>query len=160
VDLRQLRERQERHAGPVAASAPVSASRACAARSRVRPTCGAPRRVGSVDFRASTSYRRIAAAQGTMITAEKCDVDVTMAPSDDDQKRIEQSYLRYTGAGLEFFAGIAVLTIIGVWLDGRFGTSPVLTIVFAFVGFAASTWNLVRSVFPSERPARKQDDQP
>lgn len=83
-----------------------------------------------------------------------------MAPSDDERKRVEQSYLRYAGAGVEFFAAIAVLTLLGVWVDGRLGTSPVLTIVGVLIGFAAATWNLIRSVLPPSGPTQKQDGQP
>ncbi len=101
----------------------------------------------------------MSAAKGTMITAEKRDLDVAMTASDDDRKRTEQSYLRYAGAGVEFFATIIVLTLLGVWLDGRFGTAPVLTIVLTFFGFAAATWNLIRSVLPPSRPPHERDEQ-
>ena len=88
------------------------------------------------------------------------DVDVAMAGSDDDQKRTEQSYLRYAGAGVEFFATLVVLTLLGVWLDHRLGTAPVLTIVLTFLGFAGATWNLVRSVASPAQPPHKRDEQP
>ena len=73
-----------------------------------------------------------------------------MAPSEDDRKRVERSYFRFAGVGVEYFATLAVLALLGVWLDSRFGTSPLLTIVLAFVGFVAATWNLIRTVLRSE----------
>lgn len=71
---------------------------------------------------------------------------LAMAPSEIDQDRVQWSYLRFAGTGIEFFATIALLSILGTYLDGRFGTSPILTIVLAFFGFAAATWNLIRTV--------------
>jgi F0F1-type ATP synthase assembly protein I len=127
---------------------------------RSRQTCRRHHSVDTVPFPASTSHRRTPAAKGTMITAETRDVDVAMAGSDDDQKRTEQSYLRYAGAGVEFFATLVVLTLLGVWLDHRLGTAPVLTIVLTFLGFAGATWNLVRSVASPAQPPHKRDEQP
>jgi len=77
--------------------------------------------------------------------------------SRDDRKRIEQSYLRYAGSGIEFFAMIAVMTLVGAWLDHQFGTSPALTMVLALLGFVGATWILVRSVFDSnDAPSRSE----
>jgi len=160
VDLRQLRERQELEHGPGTTPAAVAVPGVCMVARRSRETCGREPGVGSVNFSASTSYRRMAAAKGTMITAEKRDLDVAMTASDDDRKRTEQSYLRYAGSGVEFFATIVVLTLLGLWLDGRFGTAPVLTIVFTFLGFAGATYNLIRSVLPPSRPPHERDEKP
>lgn len=82
-----------------------------------------------------------------------------VTPSRDDQKRIERSYLRYAGAGVEFFAAIAVLSLLGVWLDARLGSAPVLTIVLTFLGFAGATWNLMRGVAAPSEP-RNRDPKP
>jgi F0F1-type ATP synthase assembly protein I len=81
-----------------------------------------------------------------------------MAPADDERRRVERSYLRYATTGVEFFATIAVLALLGLWLDGRFHIAPVLTIVLTFVGFAAATWNLLRSVDRYDPPKHDQGD--
>lgn len=103
----------------------------------------------------------------TTTTAHESDLDVTMPPADDEQKRVERSYLRYAGAGVEFFAGVAALTLLGVWADGRLGTTPFLTIVGVLLGFAASSWNLIRGVLRTDEPPHKaaepspdEDEQP
>lgn len=70
---------------------------------------------------------------------------LAMTSPDDERKRVEQSYMRFAGAGIEFFATITVLALFGTWLDSRLGTSPVFTIVFTFVGFAAATFLLISS---------------
>ncbi len=41
------------------------------------------------------------------------------------------------GIGTYLATSIVGLTLVGVWLDGRFGTRPVLTLVFLVLGLAA-----------------------
>ena len=41
---------------------------------------------------------------------------LAMEPPETDQNRVQWSYLRYAGIGVEFFAGLAALTILGVFL--------------------------------------------
>ena len=41
---------------------------------------------------------------------------------------------KYAGAGLQFGAAIALFALAGVWLDGKFHTSPLFTIIGVFVG--------------------------
>lgn len=87
-------------------------------------------------------------------------LDLTMTPPERDQNQIQWSYLRYAGTGIEFFASIALLTLFGVFLDGRFGTSPILTLVFAALGFAAATWNLIRTVSRPTEPPHQSGEKP
>lgn len=95
-----------------------------------------------------------------MSIVEMRTLSLAMDSSEKDQNRVQWSYLRYAGTGIEFFSTIAVLTLLGTFLDGRFGTSPVLTIVLAFLGFAAATWNLIRSVSRTSEPQHHSGDQP
>lgn len=95
----------------------------------------------------------------TAIAADRRDLHNAMPAPRGDRGRIERSYLRYATTGIEFFATIAVLALLGLWLDGRFHTSPVLTVVLTFLGFAAATWNLLRSVDRYDPPTRPEDDQ-
>ena len=64
----------------------------------------------------------------------------------EDQKRVERKYLRYAGVGVQFGLTIFLLTLLGIWLDGRLGTRPLFTVVLLLLGFLAGTWSLVRQV--------------
>lgn len=86
----------------------------------------------------------------TGITVDTRDFYKAMPASEDDRRRIERGYLRFVTAGVEFGVTIAALALLGVWLDGRFHTSPVLTTVLTLIGFAAATWNLLRTVLRDE----------
>jgi F0F1-type ATP synthase assembly protein I len=68
----------------------------------------------------------------------------------DDRKRVERQYLRYAGVGVQFAVTFTLLTLFGIWLDGKAGTGPLFTVVFLLLGFAGGTWSLVRTVLGEE----------
>lgn len=80
---------------------------------------------------------------------------IPVTSSDDDRRRVQSSYLRFTEVGIQYAATIVVLTLLGIWLDHRLGTGPLLTIVLLLVGFGGATWNLVRTVLGPDRPSNK-----
>ncbi len=57
---------------------------------------------------------------------------------------------RYLGAGLSWALVTLAFVFAGMWVDGKLGTRPVLTLVFAFVGAAAGFWSMLRQVQPGE----------
>lgn len=95
-----------------------------------------------------------------MTSADMRELHWAMASSGDDRRRVERSYFRFATTGVEFFVTLAALAFLGMWLDGRFHTSPVLTIVLTLVGFAAATWNLLRSVARLDPPRHDPHDRP
>ncbi len=60
---------------------------------------------------------------------------------------------QYAGLGVTFAGGIVLFTLLGVWLDGRLGTSPWGVILGVFVGFGLSLLWIYRKlvVQPRER---------
>ena len=56
----------------------------------------------------------------------------------------------YVGLGLQLGLTVTVSVFIGIWLDGNFETSPVLTIVFAFLGVFAGMYNFIKTVLKSD----------
>ena len=59
------------------------------------------------------------------------------------------SWLRYAGLGLELAGTVAVLTLAGWWLDGRFGTAPWGVLAGAVLGLSAGMYNLGRRALKS-----------
>jgi ATP synthase protein I len=51
--------------------------------------------------------------------------------------------LAASSIGLVFVVSIVIGTLIGVWLDGKFGTEPYLTFFFIFIGIAAGVKNII-----------------
>lgn len=54
----------------------------------------------------------------------------------------------YVSLGVELVAPMIVGVLGGMWLDGRFGTNPWLTITGALVGMAAGFLQFFRRVLP------------
>lgn len=50
------------------------------------------------------------------------------------------------GIGSYLATSIVGLTLLGVWLDGRFETKPVLTLVFLCLGLAAGFYGAYRQL--------------
>ena len=49
-----------------------------------------------------------------------------------------QSAAQYAGLGVTFAGGIVLFTLLGLWVDGRLGSSPWGLLVGVFGGFALS----------------------
>lgn len=72
-----------------------------------------------------------------------------MKPEPDKIKGASNFYKEigpYVGLGLQLAATVTVTVFIGIWLDGQFNTSPILTIVFAFFGVFAGMYNFIKTV--------------
>lgn len=54
--------------------------------------------------------------------------------------------LRYAGFGIQLAATVAVLAWAGQWLDRRFGTGGILTVLLVLIGFAGALAGLVREL--------------
>jgi ATP synthase protein I len=52
--------------------------------------------------------------------------------------------LKLSSLGLEMGAAVVIGLLVGVWLDGRFGTNPWLTLLFLGFGFAAAAKAVIR----------------
>jgi len=72
-------------------------------------------------------------------------------------RKVERAWksLSYASVGLE----MAVATVIGwgfgFWLDKRFGTYPVLMLIFLLLGVAAGFRGLIRAAEQAKRDARE-----
>jgi F0F1-type ATP synthase assembly protein I len=69
----------------------------------------------------------------------------------EDRNRVERQYLRFAGVGVQFALTILLLTLVGIWLDGRFGTGALFTVVFLLLGFAGATWSLIQQVLGPDK---------
>jgi F0F1-type ATP synthase assembly protein I len=74
----------------------------------------------------------------------------------DDRKRVERQYLRFAGVGVQYAATILVLTLLGIWVDGRAGTGVLFTVGFLLLGFVGATYSLVRQVLGPDKPEKKE----
>lgn len=81
-------------------------------------------------------------------------------PGDDDN-RVQRQYLRFAGVGVQYAVTILMATLGGIWLDGRFDTGSLFTIVLLLLAFVGATWSLVQGVLAPDKPKQpnQQDKQ-
>jgi len=60
-----------------------------------------------------------------------------------------KDYAPYLGLGLQLAVTVAVMVFLGLWLDDKFNTSPLLTIVCSFLGVFTALYNFIKTVLKS-----------
>ena len=73
----------------------------------------------------------------------------------DDRKRVERQYLRFAGVGVQYALTILVLTLLGIWVDGKADTAPLFLLVFLLLGFIGATWSLIQQVLGPDKKQGK-----
>lgn len=70
-----------------------------------------------------------------------------------EEKNNSGSYLKdyapYLGLGLQLAVTVAAMALLGIWLDGKFNSSPWLTIISSFLGVFAGLYNFIKAVIKS-----------
>ena len=64
------------------------------------------------------------------------------APDQDSEKGIWVGQGRYLGSGLTAVASTVLFAVLGFWLDGKLGTTPLFIFAGALFGAAAGFYNL------------------
>ena len=62
----------------------------------------------------------------------------------------DKSWIEYLNLGSQLAITVTAMVFVGVWLDGKFDTRPVLTVVFSFLGVAGGLYNFIKSVLKSD----------
>lgn len=58
--------------------------------------------------------------------------------------------------GIQFALTILLLTLLGIWLDERFDTGELFTVVLLLLGFVGATWSLVHHVLAPDKRDKKE----
>ena len=62
----------------------------------------------------------------------------------------DNDWIEYLGLGTQLAVTVTAMVLLGVWLDGKFNTRPVLTVVFSFIGVAGGMYSFIKSVIKSD----------
>lgn len=57
----------------------------------------------------------------------------------------------FAGVGIQFALSILLFLLVGKWIDGHLGTTPLFLILGAFVGAAAGFYSMYRKVAAATR---------
>ena len=73
---------------------------------------------------------------------------------------IQTHWGKYLGVGMGWVASTALFTLAGRWLDGRFETRPVFTLIGVFVGAVGGFYHMYRELAaaPPERQTRPVEE--
>jgi ATP synthase protein I len=76
----------------------------------------------------------------------------TEDPKPKDKEEAYRKYLRYSQAGLQFFAAVTLFTLAGHWLDRQLGTTPLFILLGLALGFGGGFYSLYRELFVEKAP--------
>ncbi len=66
-----------------------------------------------------------------------------------ESKKIISELTPYLGLGLQLAVTVTAMVFLGIWLDNKFDTSPILTIICSFLGVFAALYNFIKTVLKS-----------
>jgi F0F1-type ATP synthase assembly protein I len=58
-------------------------------------------------------------------------------------------WVSYLGLGTQLAVTVTAMTFLGIWLDKKFNTAPILTIICSLFGVAAGIYNFIKTVLKS-----------
>ena len=68
-----------------------------------------------------------------------------------DNNDPDRSWMMYIGLGTQLAATVVLMVLLGVWLDGKFNTRPVLTVIFSFLGVVSGMYNFIKTALKSDK---------
>ncbi len=71
--------------------------------------------------------------------------------SSKEENENPNSWANYLGLGTQLAVTVVVMVLLGVWLDEKFSTKPVLTVVFSFVGVIGGLYNFIKTTIKSDK---------
>ncbi len=68
--------------------------------------------------------------------------------NDKDKKDNDSNFgwISYVGLGSQLAITVTAMAFLGLWLDKKFNTEPILTVVSSFVGITVGLYNFIKSV--------------
>ncbi|HUX92568.1 MAG TPA: AtpZ/AtpI family protein [Ignavibacteriaceae bacterium] len=66
-----------------------------------------------------------------------------------DNDNNPNAWVGYIGLGSQLAVTVVVMVLLGVWLDKKFSTEPILTIIFSFIGIAGGMYNFIKTALKS-----------
>ena len=67
----------------------------------------------------------------------------------DEQESLIKQYAPYLGLGLQLAITVAVMVFLGLWLDNKFDTSPLWTIICSSLGIFTALYSFIKTVLKS-----------
>ena len=78
-------------------------------------------------------------------------MDENKKKSNNSNSFLDTEVIKYLGLGTQLAATVAVMVFIGYWLDSKFDTKPILTLVFSFLGVIVGMYQFLKTVIKSDK---------
>jgi ATP synthase protein I len=76
-----------------------------------------------------------------------------MKPDEQDNKKNDNysgpGWVSYLGLGTQLAVTVTAMTFLGIWLDKKYNTQPIFTIICSFLGVAAGIYNFIKTALKS-----------
>ena len=76
-----------------------------------------------------------------------------------DRKRDRPTWVRFSGLGFEFGAALVGFTLVGIWIDRSYGTSPKGALIGAALGIIGGGYNFLRSSLAALREVERKESE-
>ncbi len=57
----------------------------------------------------------------------------------------------YLGLGMQLAVTVTIMVFVGIWLDEKFNSKPILTIICSVFGIFAGMYNFIKTVLKSDK---------
>ncbi len=71
--------------------------------------------------------------------------------NDDSGSFLNPDVIRYLGLGTQLAATVVVMFFLGYWLDSKFDTTPILMVIFSFLGVIVGMYQFIKTVVKSDK---------
>ncbi len=78
-------------------------------------------------------------------------MDENKKKSEDSNSFLNPEIIKYLGLGTQLAATVAVMVFFGYWLDSKFNSKPILTIVFSILGVVVGMYQFIKTVIKSDK---------
>ena len=69
---------------------------------------------------------------------------------DEDDENSDRGWIVYLGLGTQLAITVTGMAFLGYWLDKKFNTAPLLTVIASFLGITAGLYNFIKTVLKSK----------
>ncbi len=69
---------------------------------------------------------------------------------DDDKENSNSGWFVYLGLGTQLAITVTGMAFLGYWLDRKYNSEPLLTVICSFLGITVGLYNFIKTVLKSK----------
>lgn len=80
-----------------------------------------------------------------------------MPKTEESTEGTKPPWLKNAGLGFELFGAVAGFSLLGLWIDWHYGTSPKALMICAAIGLIGGLYNFIRTALKLLKPPDRTD---